>query len=250
MNSQTINHLNDVNKTFYETIAPSFSLTRQRPWDGWQRVWTHIETLDKNPLNVLDIGCGNGRFGVLCRQQLAPEVHLNYTGLDQDDHLLHFAQQNMAELENVSSTLQNIDIIDALRNKQPFASSLFNLIAVFGVFHHIPSKELRQSLFNTIDQQLESGGTAVVTFWQFDHNEALMQRKVSAQSVGIDEKELEDGDYFLTWERDQFAVRYCHLMSLEEQAELLKNTHLQRIDTFEADGKTGKENRYIILRKD
>ena len=53
---------------FYDHVAPSFSATRQHPWEGWARLWDEAAPLlapcaPDRPLRAIDVGCGNLRFG-------------------------------------------------------------------------------------------------------------------------------------------------------------------------------------------
>lgn len=253
MKNDTIQQLNQLNKQFYQTIAASFSSSRQHPWSGWTGASeTLAESLNLESLlslTVLDIGCGNGRFANYLATILPPKIQLNYLGIDQDVHLLDIAAQNVSQLPQHHFSFQLQDIIQTLQTNQPLTNTQPDFVVAFGVFHHIPSFVLRQKLFQEVARLLPPGGIFAVTFWQFERNEALMARQVAADSVGIDPADLEKDDYFLTWERSTPATRYCHLVTLDEQAKLLQNTGLEVIGTYLADGKTGSENRYVLLRK-
>lgn len=67
MNDELAQRLAALTSRFYDQIAPSFSATRQRPWQGWERLWDEVAPLvrpfdSERPLRVLDVGCGNLRF--------------------------------------------------------------------------------------------------------------------------------------------------------------------------------------------
>src|SRR5687768_7374258 len=70
MDITTIRHLNAINREFYRITGDEFDATRGQAWNGWGKIRTYImpplRILPKDipPLHVLDVGCGNGRFGV------------------------------------------------------------------------------------------------------------------------------------------------------------------------------------------
>jgi 2-polyprenyl-3-methyl-5-hydroxy-6-metoxy-1,4-benzoquinol methylase len=66
VNDATRERLNTINREFYRVTAHDFDETRGQPWPGWKRVLPYL----KLPLSVLDVGCGNGRFGVFLAQNL------------------------------------------------------------------------------------------------------------------------------------------------------------------------------------
>ena len=59
MDAATIRNIIDLNNRFYKTVATDFSATRQMPWAGWDRL---LPFLPKEAIDILDLGCGNGRF--------------------------------------------------------------------------------------------------------------------------------------------------------------------------------------------
>src|SRR5664279_238076 len=83
MDDLTIRTLNDLNRRFYETVAADFDATRQTAWQGWDPLVRYL----KPPLTVLDVGCGNGRFGVFLADRLG-KTGLHYHGIDSSAILL------------------------------------------------------------------------------------------------------------------------------------------------------------------
>ena len=61
MSPETVLALNEINRRFYRTSAEAFSASRDYPWLGWERI---VGGFPEPPHSVLDVGCGNGRFGV------------------------------------------------------------------------------------------------------------------------------------------------------------------------------------------
>lgn len=249
MQRSTLTALNAINQQFYTAISTQFSATRTDAWGGWQELWQKIPPqLRQSDLSILDIGCGNGRFAQFIAEKT---LHFHYLGIDQSQELLELAQKNTLQgIEHGTLAFLNINIVQTMIDDS-FIDRLngrkFHLIVLFGVLHHIPSYSLRQKLLQTLTRALASDGLLILSCWRFDRNEALFSRKVSPDALGIDEGKLEEGDYFLTWKRGVYAVRYCHLTLPPEQARLVQGAGMTIVDRFSADGKTGRDNDYLIL---
>lgn len=256
MDADLIRRLNQVNRQFYTTVAQPFATSRTQPWPGWPQVWQVCwpqwqagPPATSAELKVLDVGCGTGRFGHFCQQQLAvttPHWRLRYWGVDQDPHLLALAQQQDSRFQ-----LQELDLVETLLTpiQPPLAPTPPDLIAAFGLLHHIPSQQLRRALISWLVRQLRVGGILALAFWQFDQLPALMARRVAATAVGVSENQLEAGDYFLTWERDVSAIRYCHLVSPTEQEALLAALPVTILARFAADGQSRNINHYWLMQR-
>ncbi len=262
MHNSTIVQLNRLNAHFYQTVATTFAETRQTPWPGWQKSWEVIaeKLLPKgtSSLAICDVGCGNGRFAQFCLDQLQNQVALDYLGIDQSSNLLAEAEKSLEQQPAFPQTLSQIirfkqlDVIELLINKGSLSDAIalqFPLVTAFGLFHHIPSQGLRIQLIQQLAELLSPGGLLIITFWQFQFNEALMARQVSPEKAGFQATDLEVNDYFLTWERGQQAIRYCHLTDTPEQNLLICHSGLRVLSYFAADGKTGQDNSYYILQK-
>ena len=84
MDATTVARLGAINARFYEAAGAEFSATRRRGWPGWKRVATQLPA--REPLRVLDLGCGNGRLIDALRESGVSQ--LDYLGLDASDALL------------------------------------------------------------------------------------------------------------------------------------------------------------------
>jgi tRNA (uracil-5-)-methyltransferase TRM9 len=250
MNTALIRQLNLLNQQFYQKVGQSFSDTRQHPWPGWEVVWSHLQTQFEKPqpARVLDLGCGNGRFAKFLASKTK---HFSYLGIDQDEQLLEFARQELEHHVLDSTTLLKLDLIDALLTNDhlPQVTGQFDVIVLLGVLHHVPSHQLRQKLLQILRNLLTPTGTLVVTCWQFQHSRNLMTRQVSPATLAVDSAELEPNDYFLTWEREVPATRYCHLIDQSEQDQLVEEVGLKKISRFVADGFFSKANEYLVLTR-
>ena len=257
MNKATVLKLNQLNIEFYTKVAHSFSATRQSPWPGWEKCWEKIEAELLNqqahtPLRILDVGCGNGRFGKFVSEKLNGRSPLEYDGFDQDWQLLEYAKESFAELEYhnpIESSFSQIDLLERLHEDEYLSHTPFDVVACFGVFHHVPSAELRLKFVKKLAQSVDFGGLLLISLWQFDRNSTLVSRAINPAKIGLSPNDLEENDYFLTWERDTSAIRYCHLVTKEEQDELIHASGLQLVDRYSADGKSDDHNEYLILQK-
>ena len=59
MKDDTARRLLAINRSFYQRHAADFARTRRQAWAGWQR----LLPLLRGRARLLDVGCGNGRFG-------------------------------------------------------------------------------------------------------------------------------------------------------------------------------------------
>jgi SAM-dependent methyltransferase len=246
MNSATIRQLDQLNKQFYAQIHQEFAQSRAEPWEGWQQLlefWPEsVKTAVR--IKVLDIGCGTGRFGHFLQQETKPIV---YYGIDNSAELLTEAQQ---KLGGFGSFIQVELVEELLTQEHIFAdiSQTFAVVSMFGVLHHIPSRQLRQKAFCEMAAALQPDGRIWLATWQFNQPR-FAQKYIQPQSVGVSPEELEPNDFFLPWDRGGHAVRYCHLTTDEEVADLAKEAGLKFVHQFVADGRTHDLNHYFVLTR-
>ncbi|MEQ8675723.1 MAG: class I SAM-dependent methyltransferase [Aggregatilineales bacterium] len=241
MDQATIQRLNAINQTFYETTAQEFDQTRGRAWQGWIDLLPHLPTDQHNTnYNVLDVGCGNGRFGVFLAENLDYEIA--YHGMDNNRTLLDVALKAVSTAPGTSTTIEYRDIVN-----HPPDSGLFDLIVLFGVIHHIPGFEQRKHFMHTLAQRLKPDGLLVFASWRFYEFERFQERVVSWEADLA--QQVEKHDYLLDWRRGEVALRYCHYVDDDEQQALIEATGLKEIATYRADGYQNRLNCYSVLKK-
>ncbi len=248
MNESTIRRLNAMNRDFYALTVQNFDESRGRPWPGWKRLLPTFQTLAQvAPFRVLDVGCGNGRFGRFLARNLDSSRPIAYHGQDHTLALLDAARAAFAQMRILpEAVLEQRDILEAAE-----AAGQYDLVVVFGVVHHIPGRERRCEVLRGLARQVASGGMLVFTSWCFYEYERFRERLIAWPA----DLESEPGDYIMDWRRGHeanTALRYCHYVDSDEQAALvmaLGESGLTEIDAFRADGHTNDINRYSVLQK-
>ncbi len=240
MNQTTIQRLIAINREFYERTAADFDQTRGQPWPGWERLLAHLPG-GGGPLRVLDVGCGNGRLGLfLAANRAQPGGRLIYHGIDSSPALLQRARESLAGLPGVSATLE---MRDALLDAPP--ADVYDLVAIFGVLHHVPGFDFRRRWLQTLASRVAPGGLLAFAAWRFYEYERF-QRRVVPWPPELAEQ-VERHDYLLDWRRGVQALRYCHYVDDAEHADLVRACDLPERESYRADGFTGAVNRYSIL---
>jgi SAM-dependent methyltransferase len=232
MNRTTIKRLNQINRDFYRATAAEFDATRQVAWRGWERL---LAAIDLPLRSVLDLGCGNGRFAkFLAARQSQP---FSYVGIDSNADLLALARRQLALTSNIKFTLIEGDIVLEAPPRQPA-----QLVALFGLLHHVPGFANRRQLLASAAQCVLPGGCLVFAAWRFYEQERFRRRIVPWP----DDIAVESHDYLLDWRRGERAMRYCHYVDDAEHAQLIAAAGLPVIDDYRADGDL---NRYTVLQK-
>jgi len=219
-------------KKFYEKHAEEFSKTRQNPWPGWDRCLGLIRNnISKEKVSVLDIACGNGRFYKLLTD--APSPKIEYLGLDNNDFFLV-----EAVLKYQLAKFENFDVFFDLDKLKKSA----DVVAVFGLTHHIPGKEFRLKWFSSLARHVNSEGLLLLSFWNLSHDDRFSKAEPA--------KDLEDNDYYYGW-ADSKDKRYVHIYTEEELKKIksmFEQHNFKLIDSFYSDGKSDKLNKYLIFQ--
>jgi tRNA (uracil-5-)-methyltransferase TRM9 len=232
MDAAAIARLNAINREFYRITANEFDATRGQAWLGWEKLLKYLSS-QHTPLSVLDVGCGNGRFGVFLRER---GLNIAYHGMDNSQALLNKARAALPD-----AALELRDIVD-----NPPDTGIYNLVVLFGVLHHIPGYTQRQAFMHTLAERVAVGGILAFACWRFYEYERFRARIVPWD----DDITVEKHDYLLDWRRGERALRYCHYVDDDEHAELVSATGLHEIASYRADGEEGQANKYSILRRE
>ncbi len=239
MDDATIARLNQINRDFYRVTAENFDQTRGKAWPGWEKLLPYI----KRPLSVLDVGCGNGRFGVFVAEKLLqskPSNPIRYHGIDNNPVLLERARQTLGNMPGITATFEERDIVE---NPPDFGEH--GLVVLFGVIHHIPGAVQRKAFMRTLAERVAPGGMLAFACWRFYEYERFRKRI----TAWPDDVQVEEHDYLLDWRRGEVALRYCHYVDDDEHAQLVSAAGLPEITTYRTDGFTGEVNRYSLLKR-
>jgi tRNA (uracil-5-)-methyltransferase TRM9 len=238
VDTQIVNQLLAINRKFYSEFARAFSETRSSAQTRLDRIVAYIA----DDVKVLDVGCGNGRLA----ERLEKEGRrVRYTGVDASPELIAIAAARKASLRRVVAEFSVADITSPNWNARLPAASC-DIAVALAVLHHVPSFDLRCQVLRDIRALVKPGGTFVITNWHFERNERLRKKIVPWQHLGIDERELEQGDALLTWERGGVGYRYCHLITMAEVVRMAGSSGFQVVKQFYADADL---NLYSVLMR-
>lgn len=256
----SVQTLNELNQKFYNRVSESFDDSREYFWPGWEALLNPIQMLasqkNNQPLSVLDVGCGNGRFAQWLDSH---SIQANYLGIDSNSFLLQAAQQKNEKLAHVQTDFAKTDIIEKILDKESLvhtttaSTQKFDFIVCFGFLHHIPGKENRLQLMQMCKEQLANDGLLVVATWDFSTIPSLMSRSKELSHTTLI-PDPEPNDYLLDWKRidpqnsqkQTTPKRYCHLISLQETQNWWSGTGLNLMLHYTADGPQNASNRYFI----
>lgn len=229
------NKINDITKNveeFYNKQAEEFSKTRHTPWPGWNTCLYHIkQKFPQDKLSVLDIACGNGRFYEFLIEN--SDYEFDYLGLDNNDYMMIEAL-----LKYQYASFSNFDVFHNLGDIE----TKYDVVAVFGFTHHIPSQEFRRRWFSSLINLLNPYGMLLMTFWDLNKDERFSKAEKA--------QDLEENDYYYGW-GDSDDKRYVHIYTDEELQSIIdifEQHDTKLIDTFSSDGKNNNLNRYLIFQ--
>jgi tRNA (uracil-5-)-methyltransferase TRM9 len=241
-----------IDRSFYREHADDFDRTRAGSWRGWAPVAEWAERRQRaagRPLSLLDLGCGNGRFGAFLAGRLSRPVE--ELGVDASVPLLARARVT-ARREGRRGRWLALDLVCGV-GLEAVAGS-FDLIVAFGLMHHLPGRDRRTCLLAQAAARLSPGGRLAASFWQPEGDPRLAPRLLDAErhlrALGEPTDGLERGDHLLRWgplEADDGPLRYCHHTDEVEADALAAAAGLPVVERYRADGRSGRLNLYVIL---
>lgn len=149
-----------------------------------------------NGLNVLDVGCGIGEWGLFFE-----ENGFNYTGIDISISAIKYAKEHY-NLNCIQGSIKDLDIL--------FQGKKFDIIFFSEVFEHLNRDEKRDAL-SLIKQKLNENGLLIITCPNPDfysllntsdfHEEELSKIEIESLMVEFDYNyDIEFmGSYFTAW---------------------------------------------------
>jgi len=250
MDKTVIQKLFDINGQFYQEYGAAFAETRRRIQPGVRRI---LENWIQ-PGAWLDLGCGSGALSANWVEQGITGV---YEGLDFSPVLIETAKNASQAL--VLKTGQSVlfSVANLADENWPPVCSLpcYMGVLMFASLHHIPGAETRSRLLKQISGLLPAGGQFIHSEWQFDRNPKLMARIQPWSKAGLNDAEVEAGDTLLDWrhmlpsQADKPGLRYVHLFSRSELAELADASGFVIEAEFNSDGASGDLSLYQAWRR-
>lgn len=215
----------------YKDFAQSFSDKRWKSWNGWEKLVPYFQK--SQPLEVLDLGCGNGRL--LDKFKDADLEIKKYVGVDNSKELLNIAKNNYPTNDFLFINLEEENWEKEIGNK-------FNIIGSFGLMHHISTFEQRLNILQKSSELLKESGFLIVSFWQFKNSPDFLEKHLI--------EDLGDNNFILSFgDKELGATRFCHHFTDEEIEKFKRGLGIEKVDEFFSDGIENKMNKYIVWQK-
>jgi SAM-dependent methyltransferase len=231
---ETARRLLDINKKFYTEFAEQFAETRRTPQPGFSKL---LDYLPRPCHTVVDIGCGNGRFGKFLAQFKPDFV---YTGVDFTEPFLDIADSSISG-DFISRDISKAGFLEG--------QGKYDLVVCLATLQHIPGMQGRFSVLKEIADHILDHARIFISNWQFTKSDRQRRKILEWQKVGIHPDEVDPGDYLVSWQRNGRGERYVHLIDQREMFWLAAAANLIIIDQYHSDGREGNLNLYTILGK-
>ena len=241
MDDETIDRLLSLNQAFYATFAEHFSASRPVRDPALTAILPYLPSRAR----ILDVGCGNGRLALLLDRERPGSL---YVGLDTIPRLVDEARAQTGQLPRTDVTFDVVDITqvgwtDDLPNVP------FDCVVLLAVLHHVPDFHLRARVLHGCADALRPEGCVILSTWRFLACERMRRKIVDWDAVGIDENDLEPGDYLLDWKRGGQGLRYCHMIDEDQVEALASASSLNVREMFRAGGREGDLSLFAVLEK-
>ena len=232
MKEEIVDKLLRLNQDFYARFALPFADSRSSPQPGFNRLLQH---LPENYDRVLDIGCGNGRFGQFMMTTCST---FDYTGLDFTSELLDLAEEKVGG-EFFQRDISRAGYLEGMGK--------FDLIVCLATMQHVPGRSNRIIMLREMKLHLANKGRIFLANWQFLDSVRQRRKICDWGEVGLSEEDVEPGDYLLTWQREGTGLRYVCSIDAVETAGLVEDAGLREVGHFRSDGREGNLNLYTVL---
>lgn len=219
----------------YNALSKEFSLKRRDFWPEFSFLKNYIKDGD----GVLDIGCGNGRL-----LEVLNGKNVDYIGIDKSEKILKIAREKHPKRKFL--------IADALN--LPFPGSCFDKVFAIAIFHHIPSKELRERFLREAERILKPNGLLILTVWNLFNKDFLKYHLKFLILKIIGKSKLDFRDIFYPFKNSKgeiMAKRYIHWFTKKELLNIIGEVGLKTKEIrFLNRGKMKKANILLLAEKD
>lgn len=223
-----------LNRAFYAAMATPFAESRAQPQPGYARL---LAALPRPCPSLLDVGCGEGRFGRYLHSHGAID---RYVGVDFTGALLDRARDRVPGLF-YERDISQPGCLDDLGQ--------FTAVACLSTLQHIPGLANRRQLLCAMADRLENGrdGRLLLANWQFMDSPRQRRKLRDWSAIGLTAADVEPQDCLLSWQRGGSGLRYVCQIDAEETAVLAAAAGLRIVAQFRSDGREGDLNLYTIL---
>jgi ubiquinone/menaquinone biosynthesis C-methylase UbiE len=237
-------------QTFYDHEAKKYYESRKKYRHEGKLLLQTIETFGKKPLNILEFGCGSGRFANYLQQHYTGKY--SYVGVDISQELLSYAKKDIPKRKFICEDITEF----VVRQKQ----EKFDLIIGTSSFQHISTYRERLFLMKHFYRLLKYDGIVMMTnrsfskrFLQKHWKEVL--KALAKYAVTLGKSSRRDILVPRTNQGHTFH-RYYHLLSLLELKKLMKFSGLTieklvYLDEKEEESEDWKTSRssFVVARK-
>jgi len=217
----------------YNQISQNFAKARKEPWKEGKFL---VEKFAKKGEKILDVGCGSGQW-----LNFFKEKEVEYFGVDVSEKLIEIAKKTQKEGTFLVGNCQNL----------PFEDNFFDKVYAIGVFHHLPSKELREQCLREIKRVLKNKGILILTVWNLWKNKKMRKLifKFFLLKI-IGKSNLDFKDILVDW----WGMKdfYFHCFTKRELEKLVKKIGFKILKKGEFSvhlKKRKNENFYIVAQK-
>jgi tRNA (uracil-5-)-methyltransferase TRM9 len=212
----------DKTREDYKKISKEFIQTRAYPWPIFNKFKDYVNSGNR----ILDVGCGTGRLIEVFR-----DMDIDYVGFDINEEEIEFARNKYSSFLTSSPTFIAHDIIDF---PWPFQKESFDVLFMVAVYHHIPSKELRQEVLKEISRVLKSNGKLIMTNWNLRSIWAIRKFWPEILRLYFPRKDFERGDFLAPWKMKsgEKIFRFYHSFSLQELKKELEKANFTILENY------------------
>ena len=217
----------------YDKGAAYFSETRCFFWRDLQFIKEYIRKNDK----ILDFGCGNGRL-----LELTGSDFKEYLGVDISEKLIEIAKNKYGE-NTPGKTQSRVAFKKIHPYKFILPSAYFDAVCSIGVFHHLPSGAIRNSIRAKLWDALKPGGHIIVSVWN------LHQERYQNYFIG-DGQETNEG--YIPFKDQQGNIlfdRYHYRWNLPELESFFTNAGFEIVQSGKTERNNHPANLFVIGKK-
>ena len=149
----------------YDKIANDWHGTRRHSWGEVDEIIKSELRTSSNPINILDLGCGNGRL-IETLEKIKKDSSdknfktIKYLGVDPSINLINIAQKQYHDLLNVSfETNDGINI--------PCGDHTFEMVISIATLHHVPP-EYQDAWLREVHRVSTPDAKVIITVWLRD----------------------------------------------------------------------------------